>query len=86
MKSVSKGDIAPDVDIVDEDVVEVAALLIAEEGVRHPNLLTLNSSLIILLCHLNKKTFLGSVIVRYFILPPTESNLQLDKLFQGEAE
>ena len=28
----------PDVDIVDEDVVEVAALLVAEEGVRHPDL------------------------------------------------
>ena len=86
MKYSSRLEIAPDVNIVDEDVVEVAALLIAEEGVRHPNLLNLNSSLIILLCHLNKKTFLGSVIVRYFILPPTESNLRLNKLFEGEAE
>ena len=29
----------PDVDIVDEDVVEVARLLVPEEGVRHPDLL-----------------------------------------------
>ena len=32
---------APDVNIVDEDVVEVAALLVAEEGVRHPHLIHL---------------------------------------------
>ena len=38
LKSLCKADAAPDVDIVDEDVVEVAALLVAEEGVRHPNL------------------------------------------------
>ena len=29
----------PDVDIVDEDVVKVASLLVPEECVRHPNLL-----------------------------------------------
>ena len=29
----------PDVDVVDEDVVEVTSLLVAEEGVRHPHLL-----------------------------------------------
>ena len=31
-------DMWPDVDIVDQDVVEVAALLVAEEGVWHPHL------------------------------------------------
>ena len=29
----------PDVDVVDEDGVEVAGLLVAEKRVRHPNLL-----------------------------------------------
>ena len=28
-----------DVDVIDEDVVEVTRLLVAEEGVRHPDLL-----------------------------------------------
>ena len=72
-----KGDIAPDVNIVDEDVVEVAALLVAKEGVRHPNLH--KSSMILLCLDFERKTFFGSVIVRYFILPPTESNLRLNK-------
>ena len=44
MKYSSRLELAPDVNIVDEDVVEVAALLVAEEGVRHPNLTKLDSS------------------------------------------
>ena len=44
MKYSSRLELAPDVNIVDEDVVEVSALLVAEEGVRHPNLNKLDSS------------------------------------------
>ena len=47
--TLQRRDIAPDVNIVDEDVVEVAALLVAEEGVRHPDLT--KSSMIFLFSH-----------------------------------